>query len=217
MALFVLCAIEGKHRSLHARGTDPVVSYASVAYSHTLFVLCAIEVLTVNTGTLPVPPFARVLLSDPFAILSLVSGPLPSWNGHLVAVLASQPPAHSLRLAAPAPPRRCRSTVRCTRAPSRRAHPCVVAALVRGTAPNTQGTSSSAAPSWSLPHAPLHPHRRSSSQLLQHRSLPRALTPPKAPRSTLCTRSGTAPDCTNPLPPLRSTSTLLTSVALAAP
>ena len=70
MALFVLCAIEGKHRSLHARGTDPVVSYASVAYSHTLFVLCAIEVLTVNTGTLPVPPLARVPFSDPFAILS---------------------------------------------------------------------------------------------------------------------------------------------------
>ena len=46
----------------------------------------------------------------PFAILSLVSGPLPDRVGHLLAVLASQPTARSSRPAAPAPPRRCRST-----------------------------------------------------------------------------------------------------------
>ena len=163
MALSVLCAIEGKQHSLHARGIDPVVSYASVAYSHTLSVLCAIEVLTVNAETSPASPFARELVLIAFAIISLVSGPLlesvdPVTPVGRPSLRPANPPrsVQSLRSAAAA------LRVAATRAPS-----CVAPPLSSSTrsrhCPEHSRPSKRTAPSLvAVPRAPAA-HRRCSS------------------------------------------------------
>jgi hypothetical protein len=104
----------------------------------------------------------------PFAILSLVSSPLPDRVGHPLAVLASQPTArHSPRPAAP--PRRCRSTL---------------LAAARATPP------ASCSPLWhkfaSLSRSHLARRSRRSIPRCCSPTRPAAPAPPRRCRSTSC-------------------------------
>ena len=78
-ALFVLCSIEGKPLSplrTH-RASTPLYLCPCSLLSHTLFVLCSIEALSVGLRDSARAPSPHACLTRiPFAILTLVSGPL---------------------------------------------------------------------------------------------------------------------------------------------
>ena len=109
--------------------------------THTLCSLCHRSAHCQHRDSPPVPPFARVPRSDLFAILSLVSGPLPfgSESPTYPAVLASSR-SHA-NPAAPAPPRRCRSIVRCTSPATEGTALTDPPAHVRATVASATGTS----------------------------------------------------------------------------
>jgi hypothetical protein len=97
--------------------------HACSSLTHPLFVLCATEVLTVDSGTARLEPsLALRHLRSHSHSSHLVSGPLPEYGSDNTSAVLSLRSHRALAHCSTAPPRRCRSTVRrCTSRASRAA------------------------------------------------------------------------------------------------